>query len=134
MTFDEYSEQSVPAALYPLLGRNMVYPALKLAGEAGEVADKIGKHWRNEYAPQAACGALESRQAEDEAACAAMGGMSLPSTLRTEIIKELGDVLWYVNALAVELGTTLDDVAEQNIRKVYDRVARGMVLGMGDNR
>ena len=50
------------------------------------------------------------------------------------MIKELGDVLWYLNASAQELGITLADVAEQNIKKLLDRQNRGVLQGSGDNR
>jgi NTP pyrophosphatase (non-canonical NTP hydrolase) len=133
MNFDEYAQRAIRTAEYPLVGRNMVYPALKLAGEAGELADKIGKHWRNTYAPAGAC-ALEFRRAAEEAACEGMNAGSLSSQQRLDIVKELGDVLWYVNALAIELGSTLETVAEVNIVKLEDRRTRGVIKSEGDNR
>ena len=42
-SLDQYQEQSREFALYPQMGRNFVYPALGLAGETGEVCDKIKK-------------------------------------------------------------------------------------------
>lgn len=134
MTFDEYAERARSTAMYPLVGRNMVYPALKMAGEAGELADKIGKHWRNTYAPEAACGALESIRAQEEAACWGLNPKSLTPEQRIAILKELSDVLWYVNSLAIELGSTLDGIAVINLDKVLDRRARGVVCGEGDDR
>jgi hypothetical protein len=47
MTFDEYHVKSRETAQYPNLGSNLLYPALGLAGEAGETVDKIKKWWRN---------------------------------------------------------------------------------------
>jgi NTP pyrophosphatase (non-canonical NTP hydrolase) len=134
MTFDEYAIAAYRTATYPLLGRNIIYPALKLAGEAGELADKIGKHWRNTYHPQAACGALESIQEANNAACEAMAVGSLTPSQRQEILKELGDVLWYVNAIALELNSSLDNVAVLNIAKLKDRNERGVICSEGDNR
>jgi len=53
---------------------------------------------------------------------------------KTEIGKELGDVLWYISQLATELGVDLDDVAQGNIDKLYSRMDRGVLQGSGDNR
>jgi hypothetical protein len=38
-SFKEYADRAHSTTFYPIAGRNMVYPALKLAGEAGEVAE-----------------------------------------------------------------------------------------------
>jgi NTP pyrophosphatase (non-canonical NTP hydrolase) len=136
VTFDDYSKKlaELRTVHYPLAGQNMVYPALKLAGEAGELADKIGKHWRNTYAPKAACGALESRISAYEAACESMSAISITAEFETEVIKEMGDVLWYLNALCQELKINLVDVAEMNVQKLTTRKQNGTVLGVGDNR
>ena len=53
---------------------------------------------------------------------------------REEMIKELGDVLWYLAALATELKVDLNEVAQKNITKVEDRKSRGVTSGEGDNR
>ena len=50
------------------------------------------------------------------------------------IEKEIGDVLWYLNALALEIGTTLDSAARLNNEKLLDRMNRGVLKGSGDNR
>ncbi|MFZ2187625.1 MAG: nucleoside triphosphate pyrophosphohydrolase family protein [Candidatus Moraniibacteriota bacterium] len=109
MNFSEYQEKSRKTAQYPDAGKNFIYPTLGLSGEAGEVAEKIKKVIRDK------------------------GGIADDAT-REDIKKELGDVLWYVTQLATELGLTLDDVAESNIKKLYDRMERGVLGGNGDNR
>lgn len=48
--------------------------------------------------------------------------------------KELGDILWHVACLASDMGLSLQDVAELNVRKIMDRVSRGVVKGSGDDR
>jgi len=53
---------------------------------------------------------------------------------KKEIMKELGDVLWYVNSTAHLLGYSLDDVARANLDKLSSRQARGVLHGSGDNR
>lgn len=109
MNFQEYQEKSRKTAKYPDAGNNYIYPTLGLSGEAGEVAEKIKKVIRDK------------------------GGVVDDAT-RDDIKKELGDVLWYVTQLAAELGISLDDVAESNIKKLYDRMDRGVLGGNGDNR
>jgi NTP pyrophosphatase (non-canonical NTP hydrolase) len=53
---------------------------------------------------------------------------------RTEIAKEVGDVLWYVAALARDLGVDMDTMAQMNLEKLRDRAKRDMIGGSGDNR
>jgi len=103
MDFDEYQSQARATAIYPR-DKAIVYPALGLAGEAGEVAEKVKKWIRD--------GNLD----------------------RDAIIKELGDVMWYIAALSSDLGIDMSEVASQNIRKLQDRAARGKIQGSGDNR
>lgn len=109
MDFQEYQEESRKTAKYPDAGKNYIYPTLGLAGEAGEVAEKIKKVIRDK-------------------------GGEINDATREDIKKELGDVLWYVTQLAVELGISLDDVAVSNIKKLHDRMDRGVLGGNGDNR
>jgi len=109
MEFKEYQEKSRKTAVYPNKGKNFIYPTLGLAGEAGEVAEKIKKVLRDKN------GVIDNETKE-------------------MIKKELGDVLWYVSQLATELGLSLDDVVGSNIDKLYDRMKRGKLKGSGDNR
>ncbi len=109
MTFEDYQQAARTTALYPDLGKNFVYPTLGLVGEAGEVAEKIKKVMRDK------------------------GGV-IDETTRTELQKELGDVMWYLAQLSFELGIKLDDVAVQNIEKLKSRQLRDQLHGSGDNR
>lgn len=109
MTFEEYQKKSRKTAKYPDAGSNFIYPTLGLAGEAGEVAEKIKKVIRDD------------------------GGEVLPEK-KKDIEKELGDVLWYVSQIATELGLSLEEVAEKNIEKLYSRLERDKLHGDGDNR
>lgn len=109
MQFKEYEDEAVKTSAYPKVGESFVYPTLGLVGEAGEVAEKIKKLFRND------------------------NGV-LTDTHREELKKELGDVLWYLAALSRELGFTLDDVAEANIAKLRSRAERGVIKSSGDNR
>ena len=109
MTFNDYEEKMLTLRKYPDVGNNIVYPALGLAGEAGEVADKVKKVLRD------------------------AGGI-LSKERRLAIAMEVGDVLWYVSAMANELGYSLTEVAEMNLNKLLDRSNRNMISGDGDNR
>lgn len=109
MEFSEYQRKSRKTALYPKIEKGFVYPALGLAGEAGEVAEKVKKIFRDRAGKVDA----ETGQA---------------------IEKELGDVLWYVAQLATEFDLSLDEVAEKNIKKLYSRMDRGKLQGEGDDR
>lgn len=109
MDFKEYQERSRVTAVYPDAGKNFVYPTLGLVGEAGEVAEKIKKVMRD-------------------------AKMIVSDEKRTEIEKEMGDVLWYLAQLSTELGLSLDTVAEKNLAKLLDRKDRGVLHGSGDNR
>ena len=109
MTFQEYQDEARKTAIYPNKDNNFIYPTLGLAGEAGEVAEKIKKVIRD-------------------------GNGIITEEKKTEITKELGDVLWYVANLAKELGISMDDVAQKNIEKLQSRQQRGELHGSGDNR
>lgn len=109
MKLSEYQVLSRETAIYPTLGAKIVYPALGLAGEAGEVVEKIKKLVRDTD-----------------------GTITLK--FQTDLAKELGDVLWYVAQVATEAGLTLEEVAIGNIEKLRDRQQRGVLQGGGDDR
>ena len=109
MTFQEYQDEARKTAIYPNKDNNFIYPTLGLAGEAGEVAEKIKKVIRD-------------------------GNGIVSEEKKEEITKELGDVLWYVANLAKELGITLEEVAEKNLLKLQSRQQRNELHGSGDNR
>ncbi len=109
MTFDEYQKLSRQTAIYPNQGNNLIYPVLGLAGEAGEVAEKISKIIRDH------------------------GGV-VGDGHKEEIKKELGDVLWFVAQASTELGFSMKDVASANLDKLFSRMERKKITGSGDNR
>jgi len=83
----------------------LVENTLGLVGEAGEVAEKVKKIFRDGN-----------------------------SADKDQIKKELGDVLFYVTALGGYFGITLDDILTHNVNKLEDRKNRGVLRGEGDNR
>ncbi len=109
MEFSEYQTRSRATAQYPSIGHPVVYPVLGLANEAGEVAGKIKKVFRDK-------------------------GGEISAETREALQSELGDVLWYLAQVCTELEISLDEVAESNIAKLFDRQARGKIRGDGDNR
>ncbi len=109
MNFKQYQEVSRKTAKYPDLGKNYIYPTLGLSGESGEVCEKIKKLIRDRD------GCYDDEWKED-------------------IKKELGDCIWYIAQLCTEFGICMDDVAETNIKKLLDRMARNVIKGDGDNR
>jgi NTP pyrophosphatase (non-canonical NTP hydrolase) len=53
---------------------------------------------------------------------------------KEDLKKELGDILWYLSAVATDLGIDLDDVATTNYEKLKSRQERNVLQGSGDNR
>jgi NTP pyrophosphatase (non-canonical NTP hydrolase) len=109
MKFDDYQKQATLLNVSgdsPLKNEILV---LGVVGEAGEVADK----WKKVLA-------YHNGEFTDEDIA--------------EIGKELGDVIWYVAALAESLGISFGNIAQQNLEKLHSRHTRGVVRGAGDNR
>jgi NTP pyrophosphatase (non-canonical NTP hydrolase) len=109
MQFSDYQTKSRRTAQYPVIGHAVIYPTLGLTNEAGEVAGKIKKIFRDK------------------------GGV-IGEAERETLVGELGDVLWYLAQVCTELEVSLDEVAEHNIEKLYSRLERGKIGGDGDNR
>lgn len=123
MKFNEYQEKALATAIYPREA-GLIYPALKLAGEAGEVAEKVGKLIRDKgYRPwKDTEDGIPERWAR------------IPFEQAQDIAKELGDVLWYVAACCDEIGIDLEWVSEMNLAKLASRQERGVIQGSGDER
>lgn len=93
MNFDAYQQVARTTAKYPDAGENLYYPALGLAGEAGEVFEKVAESVRTaEY---------------------------LSEESHALLSKEFGDVLWYSAALASELGMLLSEVTLEESVEVF---------------
>lgn len=109
MDFNEYQKLALRTALYPKVGENFVYPMIGLAGEAGEVANKVKKIFRDDE------GVIKDER-------------------KDEIKKELGDLLWYIAQLATEFDISLDAIACSNIEKLSLRFEKNIIKGDGDDR
>ena len=112
MELDEYQVRAGDSDNCAHIG--LIYYALGLAGEAGECADKLKKHFRDD------AGFVLSEP--------------LSAERRDAMKKELGDVLWYVARFAHHLGYTLDDIGRTNIEKLASRMERDLLGGDGDDR
>ena len=108
MDLNYYQQEAVKTAVYPK-EHAVSYLALGLNGEAGEVAEKVKKIIRDR-------GGVIGNQHQDD------------------LVKELGDVLWYAANLASVLGVELEEVAQTNLDKLQSRQLRGVLKGSGDNR
>lgn len=107
MDLNEYQIKAIEAAFYEK--DDIAYNALGITGEAGEVADHVKKMLRDD------------------------DGKLTPER-RMALVKELGDVLWYVANMARRLEVSLETVAQLNLDKIHDRVKRNAQHGSGDNR
>lgn len=113
LSFTEYQLATENTATYPEAGEGtiagVVYTTLGLAGEAGEIPNKVKKILRDN------------------------GGV-ITAEVVDAVGKEIGDVLWYAARLADELGLSLEQIAAGNLAKLASRKERGVIAGSGDDR
>lgn len=109
MDFNTYQTESRKTWGLVHTDHAIVYPTLGLANEAGEVAGKVKKLFRDKG-----------------------GHISVED--REDLKYELGDVLWYLAQICTELDLTLEEVADANIEKLFSRLERGTIQGDGDKR
>jgi len=103
MNMNDYQRQAATTAIYPA-SVQILYPTLGLAGEAGEVANKVKKIIRDGKLDKEAIGS------------------------------EIGDCLWYIAAICKDLGLKMEDVAQANLDKLRQRQEKGTLSGSGDAR
>lgn len=110
MTLDEYQKEALVTAVFKEdKFQDLAHWVFGITGEAGEIAEKIKKIVRDKD------GKLTDKDKE-------------------EIIKEIGDVLWYLAVLSEHLDIKFNEVARRNITKLRSRQSRGKIGGSGDNR
>lgn len=117
MEINEYQKMALETAVYPKEYK-IIFHALGMNGEAGEVADKVKKVFRD----------------SEVIVRDGSGAIILPDAKREELAKEVGDVLWYVATMAYDLGYTLEEIATMNYQKLKSRQQRHQLNGSGDNR
>ena len=110
MELNQYQKMALKTAFYKAKYK-IIYAALGLGNEAGEVMGKIKKWLRGDD-----------------------GDGPMSKNRREELKGELGDVLWYLAVLSRDLNLSLDDIAKANILKLQSRKKRGALKGDGDKR
>lgn len=108
-SLNRYQQESRKTWSHIAMNHPIVYPTMGLVNEAGELAGKIKKIFRDK------------------------AGV-IGETDRQALKGELGDVLWYLTQICTELDLTLEEVAEANLEKLFSRLERGQIRGEGDNR
>jgi NTP pyrophosphatase (non-canonical NTP hydrolase) len=111
-TMNEYQADAAETMIYK---HKVIYSSLGLANESGEVLGKIKKLLR-----------------DDDVSFT--GFNTISNEKKAEIADELGDVLWYLAALARDLNLSLNDIAAINLEKLKSRKKRGVLGGSGDKR
>lgn len=113
MKIEQYNEKALGTLMdgqaYGDINAKLMDQVLGLVGESGEVAEKFKKLIRDK----------QGQVTQDDTA---------------EIIKELGDVLWYITTISHLLGASLEEVAQVNLAKLASRQKRSQLGGSGDNR
>ncbi|MCB1714261.1 MAG: nucleoside triphosphate pyrophosphohydrolase family protein [Candidatus Competibacteraceae bacterium] len=110
MTFDEYQEQAHATSFNTEIGDDtLLYPVLGLLGEAGEIANKAKKIYRDNS------GYWNNQDID-------------------KILDEVADCCWYIAEICTQVGVSFDDIMKANLRKLADRAERGVIGGNGDNR
>lgn len=155
LDFNEYQKQAVSTAIYPKQAA-ILYPLLGLIGELGETIEKIVGDPNKIVGANLTNLKLEKvvyllnnllpicQQAETLKKDIRKNGLgdSLQFELQSDnftedlelVKKELGDQLWYIAATCRDLGISMQEVAEMNIKKLKDRQDRGVIQGSGDLR
>lgn len=122
MTLNEYQRRAMTTCMDSC--ENMSYMLLNLVGEVGEFASKIAKHIRKE----------EAMIDGNHLIITERGANILTEQEITDLRKEAGDCLWQLAGLCKVMGWSLEEVARENLGKLADRKARGVIDSNGDNR
>jgi NTP pyrophosphatase (non-canonical NTP hydrolase) len=113
ITFNEYARGTEFTANYPEHSTGstsaLLYACLGLGGETGEVLDQVKKILRDD------------------------GGV-LTAERKSAIKAEIGDVFWYLARVCIEADINPEETMKENLEKLADRLARGVIHGDGDNR
>ena len=100
------NEYQAEAMSFRLESADTLYAEYGLVGEVGELFSLLAKARR------------DGRQYDHD----------------MQVKKELGDILWFVAAIAADNGYTLQQIADKNLSKLYARKSNNTLRGSGDNR
>ena len=109
MGFKRYQQLQQKYLVYPQPHNNLAYPIFGVVGELGEFVQKLKKNQRD-------------------------GDGLITPKLIGELEEELGDIVWYLQAICGELNTSLEECAVRNLKKIFGRKERGTIHGDGDDR
>lgn len=138
MTFDDYQESTMKTAVYRDTISDLLEPIVSALGEHDigeptyEALHTIQSTLRRDYV---GLGLGEAGEFQNKLKKVLRDGKGLlTDESRKKMGEELGGLLWYVAQCASELGLSLDEIAEENIRILKSRKERGVLQGSGDNR
>lgn len=104
MQLNEYQQAAGEYQLFTAPPEERVFG---LMGELGEVAEVFKRKFRGDYTE---------------------------ADFKNALIKECGDVLWYLSRVAADYNVTLEDIAHVNLSKLEDRRIRNKLIGKGSER
>lgn len=123
MQLEDYQKRAMTTCTKS--SENFSYMMLNLVGEVGEFASKVAKAIRKEQIKMLRTGdihyniGMDAQEMKDH---------------NIELKKEVGDILWQLSGLCTVMGWSLDEIAQENLRKLADRQSRNVIVGEGDNR
>ena len=114
MDFNEYQMKARTTDLITYgrekLKPHWMYYVLGMAGEMGELQEKIKKLYRDHEG-------------------------DLTHEIKIELAKELGDIMWYMSQFCEKgLQMEFNEIPKMNIEKLASRKERSKLQGKGDNR
>lgn len=121
MEINEYQRRAMDTRMDSCA--NDTYMLFGLMAEVGEIADKIAK-WRRKGIARMDMDLMVFNTSN----------VRDVKEYKTELMKELGDCMWFIAGISEQLGFSLEDVCQTNLAKLKDRQQRGVIVGNGDNR
>jgi len=125
ISFEAYQAGAKGTAIYNEDAR-VLYPALGLPGEVGEVLEKMVHSIMMAVHAGKLANQVKKIIRDDDCEC--------DTPRKHDIGKEIGGVLWYCAAVASDLGLDLGVIAQENLDILASRQERGTIQGDGDNR
>lgn len=105
MEFNDYQQKVLQ---FRSESADAMYAVIGLSGEVGELHSLLAKSIRD--------------------------GVKDEAEFEKNVKKELGDILWFIAAIADDFEASLDEIAQGNYYKLKDRFDRNAIGGSGDNR